>query len=117
METLANITTATELTTGQIVARGFTDNRSLYIQDNVPNAYQMEARTDGWRVATTEFGACWVRLTGKGKWSATWGTFAARVERCEMTTETVETEDGFAIVAGVGPRIGMAWVRVDGLAG
>ena len=117
MENLASITTATELATGQIVSRSFTDSRSLYVQDNCPNAYQLEARNDGWRVATTEFGAQWVRLTGTGKWSAQWSTFVARVERCEMTTETTETEDGFAIVAGIGPRIGMAWVRVDGLAG
>jgi len=117
METLAAFTTATELATGQIVSRGFTDTRSLYIQDNCPNAYQLEARNDGWRVATTQHGACWVRLTGRGKWSARWSAFAAQVERCEMTTETTETEDGSAIVAGIGPRIGMAWVRVDGLAG
>ena len=116
MENLTNITTATELATGQIVARSFTDSRSLYIQDNLPNAYQMEARTDGWRVATTEFGAQWVRLTGTGKWSAQWNTFAARVERAEMTTETVETENGFTIVAGVGERLGLGWVRVDTLA-
>mgnify|MGYP007072452362 CR=1 FL=1 len=116
METLANITGRTELATGQIVARSFTDSWSLYIQDNLPNAYQLEARTDGWRVATTEFGAQWIRLTGTGKWSAQWNTFAARVERCEMTTETVETDDSFAIVAGIGERIGLGWVRVDGMA-
>ena len=116
MENLANITGKTELATGQIVSRGFSDTRLLSVQDNAPCSYMLEARTDGWRVAETEFGAQWVRLTGTGKWSATWNTFAARVERADMTTETVETETGFAIVAGVGTHIGMAWVRADELA-
>ena len=118
METLSAITGKTELATGQIVSRNYTDSGSLYVQDNCPSAYQLESRTDGWRVAEaagTGF-AQWVRLTGKGKFSVSWGAFAAQVERAKMTTETVETADGFAIVAGVGERLGSGWVRVDGMA-
>ena len=119
-----------ELATGQIVARSTDafhlaqwiddghsfDNGTLHILDNGHNDYQVEARTDGWRVAKSVMDAQWVRLTGTGRWSGRWGTFAARVERAEMTTETAETDDGLAIVAGIGERIGQGWVRSNGMA-